>query len=272
MSNKKIIIVPDVHGRSFWRPLIKYLKDNQETTVIFLGDYLDPYPWEGISKEDAIAVFEEIIDFKNAFPNNVVLLLGNHDFGPYISEDMPACRSDWRHLTDIRHMFMSNLDKFDIGWYTTQNNKNFLFTHSCLIKAWVEYVNKREKESGFGVLFKKPSNVKNIVDTLNQCLHNDFERIRQALGTVSFSRGGRYPYGSLVWAHWDEIDLYSKEFRGWYQIFGHSQQISYEMEKDIYENGNTDKLANPIITDYFACLDCKQLFVLENGKINKFIS
>ena len=43
MSNRKLIIIPDVHGRSFWRDAVKR---NPGAEFIFLGDYLDPYPDE----------------------------------------------------------------------------------------------------------------------------------------------------------------------------------------------------------------------------------
>ena len=47
--------------------------------VVFLGDYLDPYSREGITFEDALIEFEEILDFKKAYPDKVVLLVGNHE-------------------------------------------------------------------------------------------------------------------------------------------------------------------------------------------------
>ena len=37
MSN--ILIIPDIHGRTFWKECIKCECDE----IIFLGDYLDPY-------------------------------------------------------------------------------------------------------------------------------------------------------------------------------------------------------------------------------------
>lgn len=58
----KIIIVPDVHGRTFWR--LAKEKINEIDRVVFLGDYLDPYPIEGISPEKAIEELKKIIDFK----------------------------------------------------------------------------------------------------------------------------------------------------------------------------------------------------------------
>lgn len=38
-------IIPDVHGRPFWRDAVL---DVDTTPVVFLGDYLDPYPQDGV--------------------------------------------------------------------------------------------------------------------------------------------------------------------------------------------------------------------------------
>lgn len=44
---KRILVVPDVHGRTFWKePVSKYI--DQTERIVFLGDYLDPYRDEGI--------------------------------------------------------------------------------------------------------------------------------------------------------------------------------------------------------------------------------
>ena len=42
------------------------------------------------------------------------------------------------------------------------------------------------------------------------------------------------------------------------------------MIDEINTVGYTDKIAEPIITDWFACLDCKQLFTVKDDKIEKF--
>ena len=72
-----MIIIPDIHGRTFWKDCVKG-HENEE--IIFLGDYLDPYPAEWITRKEAILNFQEILEFKKAHMNNVILLLGNHDF------------------------------------------------------------------------------------------------------------------------------------------------------------------------------------------------
>jgi predicted phosphodiesterase len=58
----KILIIPDIHGRTFWKETIEKHKDEVDK-IIFLGDYLDPYPWENITRKDAIRNLEEIINF-----------------------------------------------------------------------------------------------------------------------------------------------------------------------------------------------------------------
>ena len=42
----KLTIIPDVHGRPFWRDAVK---DVADTPVVFLGDYLDPYPQDMVT-------------------------------------------------------------------------------------------------------------------------------------------------------------------------------------------------------------------------------
>jgi predicted phosphodiesterase len=62
----KTLIIPDVHGRTFWKKAIEKHKD-EVNKIIFLGDYLDPYPWEGITRKEAIRNFQEIIISQNLY-------------------------------------------------------------------------------------------------------------------------------------------------------------------------------------------------------------
>lgn len=59
-----ILIVPDVHGRTFWRKPTSNI--DRYGKVIFLGDYLDPYPYKGISFEESLAEFKDIIELKRS--------------------------------------------------------------------------------------------------------------------------------------------------------------------------------------------------------------
>lgn len=74
MENK-IYIVPDVHCRDFYKPVLN-IKDKP---VVFLGDYMDPYVYEGFTDKHGIKNLQEIIDFARN-NKNVTLLVGNHKF------------------------------------------------------------------------------------------------------------------------------------------------------------------------------------------------
>lgn len=75
---RKVLLVPDVHGRTFWRKAIDLIA--QYDQIIFWGDYLDPYAaQEGITMNDALHEFKAIIKFKCDNYDKVTLLLGNHD-------------------------------------------------------------------------------------------------------------------------------------------------------------------------------------------------
>ena len=99
----KILILPDVHGRQFWKDACLNHKDEFEK-IVFLGDYVSPYPYEEISNKKAIDVFEEVLKFKKENPDKVVLLMGNHDFS-YINSSICECRTDftnWNKLQKIK--------------------------------------------------------------------------------------------------------------------------------------------------------------------------
>lgn len=73
----KILIIPDTHGRRFWEdPCLNH--KNEFEKIVFLGDFVSPYPAEGITNEAAIEVLKEIVNFKKENEDKVILLLGNH--------------------------------------------------------------------------------------------------------------------------------------------------------------------------------------------------
>ena len=119
----KYLIVPDVHGRKFWHKEMI----NSVDKVVFLGDYLDPYPWECI---DAIKEFEEIIKFKNDNPDKVVLLLGNHDCA-YCFDFGSASR--YENEFEIKNLFSTNIGLFRLYF----REGNYLFTHAGITRDWL---------------------------------------------------------------------------------------------------------------------------------------
>lgn len=228
----KILILGDIHGRKFWRePVSKYL-NNSDIHIIFLGDYLDPYPSiDGITAEEAFEEFKYLIQtVKNT--NNVTMLLGNHDYA-YLGNlvNLGSCRKDMERKYDIATIFNDNKSLFKIAY----EYDKYLFTHAGVILDWFNRVCSNQ-----------PLNS----DVLNTLINNP-----HALMQVSYERGGYSRDGSCIWA-----DVYEHMFQkniGYYQIFAHSYQYTTKQ---------------PIIQPNFAMLDCAKAFMLnlETGDIVEF--
>lgn len=72
----KIVAVGDIHGRDVWKKIIEAEKPFDK--IVLLGDYVDTH--QDISGAEQLYNLLEIIDYKKQFPENVVLLVGNHDY------------------------------------------------------------------------------------------------------------------------------------------------------------------------------------------------
>lgn len=236
MDKKKIIVIPDIHGRTFWKEAVKNIDDFKR--VIFLGDYLDPYPFENITVEVSISNFKEIIDFKKKHGEKVVLLLGNHDM-PYFSNDYYKmndyhCRHSRFFHNDIANLFDENRDMFKIAYV----EDDILFTHAGCTSGWIQDV--------FTDLYEITT-LDDLAFSLNNLL-NTKEGLKY-LSMVSMLRYGPDLYGSCIWSdvremmteHTDEkLKYLIKHIK---QVFGHTLLAFEDDEGNIkygepIENGN----------------------------------
>ena len=128
-----MIILPDIHGRTFWKDAVK---GHEEDEIIFLGDYLDPYFEEDISCVDALDNFKEIIEFKKAHKNNVVLLLGNHDGHYFINDIITSTRRDYFNAREIGSLFFDNRELFQLCYEKNIGGKRVLFSHAGILRDW----------------------------------------------------------------------------------------------------------------------------------------
>lgn len=223
------IVIPDVHGRTFWREAVE---GKEEGRIIFLGDYLDPYGHEGITPEMALEEFEAILKFKKEHPDNVTLLLGNHDLG-YFERSICQCRHDYRNEAKIVALFTGNLECFDLcREETSASGQTVLISHAGVHPLWVEAHPELFPDGKF-----EP-------ETLNALFHDKKTRqaVLDALGDVSFYRGGLDEAGSPVWA---DILEFEDVQTGSFQVVGHTQL----------------KDAPQWIGDVL-CIDCRRHFLL----------
>ena len=225
-----MIIIPDIHGRKFWK---KAVKKHEEEEIIFLGDYVDPYPDEHI--HDNLVCLNEVIEFKKAHPDNVTLLLGNHDVQYFVAGAAITSRYSRWTARSLYRLFNDNKELFQICLEKEINGKKYIFSHAGITAEWKSY--------------RFPDVPDNkICEFLNTAyLVGEYE-FGKYLADISKYRKGGEPFGSVLWADLSEhFDSYETKFLADYQVFGHSQLID-----------------EPIITTTFADLDVRRAFILDD--------
>lgn len=243
----KILVLPDIHGRTFWRTAVE--RADSCDRVVFLGDYLDPYGFEGIAVSDAVENFREIIGFAKQHPGKVVMLLGNHDM-PYYSDDYRALASyhcrwsrEWHDV--IKGAFDENRSLFRMAHV----EDDVLFTHAGCSSRWLK---------SLGV---EPASLSELVAALN-ALPSTAQGLRQ-LFMVSSWRGGMDDAGSCVWADVHEMvnDYEGLSFAHCQvvkQVFGHTQQVGYDSTGNIVSR-------KPITTPTMKMLDTRCAYLLDTS-------
>lgn len=119
-------LIGDIHGRSIWRELVR-----EDAINVFLGDYLDPYPIEGVGEGD-----EEydnmlaILHYKQQHPETI-LLLGNHDLH-YLWDE------HYSRYNDVQSMRFAQLLRSH--WHLFQAafapSEQVLVTHAGVTRQW----------------------------------------------------------------------------------------------------------------------------------------
>ena len=228
-TDERLIIIPDVHGRSFWRDAVKKHPDGN---FIFLGDYLDPYPSEEITDEEAVQGLKDIIQLKKDHPGKVILLWGNHDLHYLYPDELLGSRYDAQNAERNAHLFWDNQSLFQMAHETVAGGRRFLFSHAGVGRHWLE-----ENFPGLDT------------GSVTAELLNDltgYPPFMSALGDVSFYRGGGKLDGSMVWADVHEFQYDGNWLPDTIQVFGHTQM---------------DAPLN--YGDRAYCLDCRQAFYLD---------
>jgi hypothetical protein len=202
---KPKIIIGDVHGSTYWKNVIK---EKPNCRYLFLGDYLDPY--EEIGAKELLTNLKDIIRLKQEQPQDVVLLLGNHDLHYITSKINRSTRWNADIAKEAAELFTDNRDLFQ---YACQEG-NCIFTHAGISHKW------------FTDYFKGDTH-KNIAAQLN----NPAPEQEAHLFACSEARGGLYEYGGIFWADIEEL---REPLRGFTQIVGHNRVPDI---KDITING-----------------------------------
>lgn len=130
----KIIALGDIHGRNSWQQIIQDNDDND--LIIIEGDYFDSR--DKISAAEQMYNFKEIIAFKEANMDKVILLIGNHceHYFPWV--DSVYSGYQHKHALEIQQLLVDALDKGFLQMCYIHGK--FLFSHAGVTKTWANYV------------------------------------------------------------------------------------------------------------------------------------
>ena len=258
---KRILVIPDVHGESFWKePVHKYI--DQVDKVVFLGDYLDPYLEEGktYTPQGLFDNLMDIIDFKRANMEKVVLLKGNHDqhYANEIFRDL-ACgsRCDTINWGLYNAVFVRNQELFKLAHLEETNGIPYIFSHAGLTLYWINKVNSKIwKLADNKISVANPG----IIARINALDESDegqemlaiIGRYRTFLGAKS---------GSILWADIEEhaIPDAPKAYglNKVFQVVGHSRLDLCQGDMIEFEN--------------LALIDSQQCFIIDEGIKEKIV-
>ena len=255
----KYLIIPDIHCRKFWRESIN---EDKVDKVIFLGDYLDPYPDEIESNPElmevksfqdtasAIKMLEDIFSLKKSNPNKYILLTGNHTDSYIWSNFSRATRTDFNNWELYHNTFLENLNLFNFVWI----ENDVIFSHAGISDGWANEFLYNFMKYDEGAELENDSAILETAIVLRDTPLENFNKFYiKALSCISHYRGGDYFYGSCEWA----------DLREHVDVEKSINQIIPKGEDEIYQVFGHTQLRVPIITDKWACLDCRQSFIID---------
>lgn len=129
----KILVLGDSHGRTLWKDIIE--RENPDK-VIFLGDYVTSH--EGINAKQQLDNLNEILAYKEANTDKVILLRGNHDLcelGYYWAECYPTELKvkQVMSIDPLKSRFLSNTQ-----WIYIDEELKTIFSHAGISQVWME--------------------------------------------------------------------------------------------------------------------------------------
>lgn len=123
----KIVFIGDIHGHDSWKAIVKQHHDADK--IVFIGDYFDSF---SVTPAVQIDNYKQIIQLKESNPDQVVLLIGNHDF-----HYMQGCNErygGWNawFAPEIGELLRETGHLLQIAW----QYENILATHAGVSNTW----------------------------------------------------------------------------------------------------------------------------------------
>jgi predicted phosphodiesterase len=127
---KKILVIPDIHGRDYWKKVVNQHIDDVDQ-IVFLGDYFDSFDIKPLFQ---IHNFKEIMEIRKMFSDKVITLIGNHDY--HYLRFTNSQYSGYNNLfqADIYDILKQNLDYLQICCIFDDK----LFSHAGVSNYWLK--------------------------------------------------------------------------------------------------------------------------------------
>lgn len=239
MKTSNIITIGDLHGRSHWKNFedIDFLMPAEPHAAgfgafvpeydyyVFLADYVDSFTKTNM---DIIDNLLELIRFKNLYPNNVILLWGNHDVEywrntPWTKGNIGISGFRPEIHYQLYEIFNRNVELFQLAF----QYKNYLCTHAGVHFGWYHFVFKKAIKND---PYIEITDNMTIAEELNEA----FLHRLPCLFDVDFYRGGSKRVGDPLWC--DKQLTSKKPLKNMHQIVGHTP---VDKIKTIVANGGS---------------------------------
>lgn len=151
----KVIALGDTHGRLNWKDITT--KEADADKIVFIGDYFDTH--DDISPEQQLSNFNEIVAYKRANMDKVVMLIGNHDYH-YMNLVTDTYSGYQRGYAKEFNQAIEEALADDL-MQMCYTHAHFVFTHAGVTRTWCTNsgidINLRgiELENAINMLFKK---------------------------------------------------------------------------------------------------------------------
>lgn len=219
----KIQSIGDIHGNNAWQDLVDLSCDK----IIFVGDYVDEgkpfFDEEGkvtfketVSDAQIYNNLVDILEFKNKYPDKIILLYGNHDVQYFLgmASTCSGLRPSMRG--SLYSLFSDNEDLFQVAW----EHNNVLITHAGITQTYYDRFLKKAL-GRFGIT---------ITEYLNYSLRKPF------IHNIGTERGGTDVASGPLWAGKNELK--SDPLKGYIQIVGHTAVKDIEQHVNLSRNSS----------------------------------
>jgi len=199
----KLIALGDTHGRRNWQGITA---GNDFDKVVFIGDYFDTH--EGVSAHRQKQNFKDIVAYKTANMDKVVLLFGNHDYHYLRTVTETYSGFQQGQKEDIKELLHQALDE-DLMQMCFVYGK-YLFSHAGVTKTWCK-----------NILGSGNPNKQNIETLINAKFKDQPEAFKFTIGD-SYSIYGDDVCQTPIWVRPDS--LRRDAISGFIQVVGHTTQ------------------------------------------------